>query len=54
MLIQCRNCKIIWLIMTDKDTTVSDGLSFSTDLFLSIIKLLSTTSLKRKYVRFPN
>ena len=34
----------MWLIMTDKDTTLtSDGQKFSTDLLLSIIKVLSTT-----------
>ena len=44
ILMQSRNCKIMWLIMTDKDTTsMSDGHSFSTDPFLSIIKVLSTT-----------
>ena len=34
----------MWLIMTDKDSTLtSDGHKFSTDLLLSIIKVLSTT-----------
>ena len=43
-LMQCRNCKIVWLIMTDKDTiSMSDGYSFSTDPLLSIIKILPTT-----------
>ena len=41
---QCRNCKIVWLIMTDKDTiSMSDDHSFSTDSLLSIIKILSAT-----------
>ena len=41
---QCKNYKIMRLIMTDKDTiSMSDGHSFSTDLLLSIIKILSTT-----------
>ena len=41
---QCKNCKIMWLIMTDKDTiSVFDGHSFSTDTLVSIIKTLSTT-----------
>ena len=44
ILMQCKNCKIMWLIMTDKDTiSMSDGHSFSTDHLLSIIKILSTT-----------
>ena len=43
ILMQCRNCKIIWLIMTDKDTfSMSDGHSFLADILLSIIKILST------------
>ena len=43
-LMQCRYCKIMWLIMTDRDTiSVSDGHSFSTEPLLSIIKILSTT-----------
>ena len=41
---QCRNCKIMWLIMTDQDTiSTSDGHIFLTDPLLSIIKILSTT-----------
>ena len=29
---QCRTCKFMWLIMTDKDTiSMSDGHSFSVD-----------------------
>ena len=44
ILMQCRNCKIMWLIMTDKDTiSTSDGHSFLTDPLLSIIKMLSAT-----------
>ena len=44
ILMQCRNCKIIWLIMTDKDTiSMSDDHSFSNYHLLSIIKILSTT-----------
>ena len=47
---QCRNCKIMWLIMTDKDIfSVSDGHSFSTDPLLKNIEILSTTSVNRKY-----
>ena len=43
ILMQCRNGKIMWLIMADKDTiSMSDGHSFSTDPLLSIIKILST------------
>ena len=43
MLMQCRNCKIMWLIVSDKDTvSMSDGHSFSIDPLLSIIKILST------------
>ena len=42
ILMEVRNCKIIWLIMTDKDTiSMSDGHSFSTDTLSSIIKILS-------------
>ena len=42
--VQCRNCKIMWVNITDKDTiSMSDGHSFSTDPLLSIIKILSTT-----------
>ena len=44
MLMQSRKCKIMWLIMTDKDTiSMSDDQSFSTDPLLSIIKILLTT-----------
>ena len=47
---QCRNFKIMWLIMTDKDIfSVSDGHSFSTDPLLKKIEILSTTSVNRKY-----
>ena len=43
ILIQCRNCKLLWLIMTDKGTiSMSDGHSFLTDPLLSIIKILTT------------
>ena len=43
VLMQCRNCKIEWLIMSDKDTvSMSNGHSFSTDLLLSITNILST------------
>ena len=32
VLMLCRNCKIMWLIMTDKDSiSMSDDHSFSTD-----------------------
>ena len=41
---QCRNCKIMWLISTGKDTiSISDGHSLLTDPLLSIIKILLTT-----------
>ena len=41
---QYRNRKIMWLIMTGKDTmSIPNGYSFSTDTLLSIIKILSTT-----------
>ena len=44
ILTQCRNCKNMWLIMTDKDTiSLSDGHSFLTDPLLSITNILSTT-----------
>ena len=44
ILMQRRNCKIMWLIMKEKDTfSVSDGYSFSTQSLLSMIKILSTT-----------
>ena len=44
ILMQLSNCKMIWLIMTDKDTILmSDDHSFSTDPLLSIIKIVSTT-----------
>ena len=37
---QCRNCNIMWLIMTDKDTiSMSDWHSCSTDPLLSIVKI---------------
>ena len=40
ILMQCRNCKILWLIMTDKNTdSTSDGHSFSTGPLLSIVKM---------------
>ena len=52
---QCRNWKILWLIMTDQDTiSMSDGHNFSTDPLLSIIEILSTTLENGKYMRFPN
>ena len=48
ILMQCKNCKIIWLIMTDKDIiSIPDGHSFSSDPLLSIIiinYLLSSTN----------
>ena len=44
ILMQLSNCKMIWLITTDKDTILmSDDHSFSTDPLLSIIKIVSTT-----------
>ena len=44
ILTHCRNCKIIWLLMTDKDSILaSDGHSFSSDPLLSITNILSTT-----------
>ena len=44
LLMQYRNCKIMWLVMTNKDTiSISDSHSFSTDPLLSIIKILSPT-----------
>ena len=52
---QCRNCKIMWVIMTDKDTiSISDGHSFSTDPLLNIVKILLSTSLNGKYMRLLN
>ena len=40
---QCRFCKVMWLIIADKDTiSMSDGHSASVDPLLSIIKILST------------
>ena len=43
ILMQCRNYKTIWLIMTDKDTILmSDGYSFPIDHLLSIKTLLTT------------
>ena len=51
----CRNCKIMQLIMTGKDTiSMSDNCCFSTDPSLSIIKILSTTSVNRKFMRRPS
>ena len=44
ILMQRRSCKVMWLIMTDKDTiSVSDGHKFSTDSMLTIIKILPTS-----------
>ena len=41
ILMQCRNCRIVWSIMTDKDTiSMSDGHNFITDPLLSIIKYI--------------
>ena len=41
ILMQWINCKIIWLIMTDKDTiSMFDGHSFPTDPLLTIIKIV--------------
>ena len=52
---QCRNCEIMWLIMSDKGTiSMSDGHSFSTDPLLSTIKILSSASVNGKYMRLPN
>ena len=52
---QCRNCKIMWLTMTGKDTiSMSDGHSFSTDPLLNIVKILLSASLNGKYMRLPN
>ena len=40
ILMQCRNCSFMWLIVTDKDTiSMLDGFSFSTDPLLSTIKI---------------
>ena len=51
---QCRNCEIMWLTMTDKDTiSMSDGHSFSTDPLLNIVKILLSASLNGKYMRLP-
>ena len=45
----------MWLRMTNKDTiSMSDSHSFSNDPLLSIIKILSTTEEKGKYVTLPN
>ena len=55
ILMQCRNCKIMWLVITEKDTiSMSDGHGFSTDPLLSIIKMLSTTEVNGKCMRLPN
>ena len=44
ILMQCRNCKIMWLIMSDKDNIVTcGGHCFTTNHLLTIIKILSTT-----------
>ena len=52
---QCRNCKIMLLSITNKDTiSMFDSHSFSTDPLLSIFKILSTTEEKGKYVTLPN
>ena len=41
--------------MTDKDTiSMSDGHNFSSDPLLSIIKILSTSWVNRKYMRLLN
>ena len=49
ILMQCRNCSCMWLIMIDKDTiSMLDGCSFSTDLLLSIIKI-SNFQVNQKY-----
>ena len=43
ILMQCRNCKTMWLIMIDKYTILmSDGHIFTTDPLLNIIKIIST------------
>ena len=55
ILTQCRNCKIMWLIMTDKDTiSMPDGRSFSIDPLSIIIKILSTAYVTGKYMGLPN
>ena len=47
ILIQCRNWKTMWLIISDTDTVLmSDDNSFSTEPLLSIIKILSSASEK--------
>ena len=44
ILMQCRNCKIIWLTMTDKDTTsMFDSHSFSNDPLWSVILIIYST-----------
>ena len=44
ILIQCRNCKIMWLIMRDKDTvSIYDGYSLSTGFLLRYNQLLKRT-----------
>ena len=41
--------------MTDQDTiSMPDGHRFSTDLLLSVIKILSATYVNEKYMRLPN
>ena len=45
----------MWLSRANKDTiSMSDSQSFSTDPLLSIIKILSTTEEKGKYMTLPN
>ena len=52
---QCRNCKIMWLIIAEKDTiSMSDDHGFSNDPLLSIIKMLSTAKVDGEYMRLPN
>ena len=54
ILLQCRNCKIMQSIMTNKNTiSMFVGHGFSTDPLLSIIKILSTTQVNGKYIRLP-
>ena len=49
ILMQCRNCSFMWLIMTDKDSiSMLDGFSFSTDPLLSTIKI-SNFQVNQKY-----
>ena len=44
-LMQCRNCKIIWLMMTDNKDTISmfDSHSFSNDPLRSVILIIYST-----------